>query len=157
MESPEMIVSVDCYHLLMKQQVLVKVTVFDLIDQVPFLGVEKRYLKMTINHEALEYASFQLLTKSRNQVQYALNVVFETVVFVYLEKKDPNLPMTISTFSYTKTLRVCKGMTLRQMPCYIFGIQMVLCSNAFEYVLSSLICLRMSFHRYGRKRVFLLL
>ena len=66
MESPEMIVSVDCYHLLMKQQVLVKVTVFDLIDQVPFLGVEKRYLKMTINHEALEHASFQLLTKSQN-------------------------------------------------------------------------------------------
>ena len=41
--SAEMIVSADCYHLLMKQQVLVKVTVFDLIDQVPFLGVGKRY------------------------------------------------------------------------------------------------------------------
>ena len=55
-ESAEMIVSADCYHLLMKQQVLVKVTVFDSIDQVPFLGVEKRYLKMKIIHEALEHA-----------------------------------------------------------------------------------------------------
>ena len=64
--SAEMIVSADCYHLLMKQQVLVKVTVFDLIDQVPFSDVGKRYLKMMIIHEALEHASFQLLTKSQN-------------------------------------------------------------------------------------------
>ena len=65
-ESAETIVSADYYHLLMKRQVLVKVTVFDLIDQVPFSGVGKRYLKMMIIHEALEHASFQLLTKSQN-------------------------------------------------------------------------------------------
>ena len=64
--SAEMIVSADCYHLLMKQQVLVKVTVFDLVDQVPFLGVGKRYLKMMIIHEALEHALFQLLTECQN-------------------------------------------------------------------------------------------
>ena len=65
-EFAEMIVSADCYHLLMKQQVLVKVTVFDLVDQVPFLGVGKRYLKMMIIHEALEHALFQLLTECQN-------------------------------------------------------------------------------------------
>ena len=64
--SAEVIVSADCYHLLMKQQELVEVTVFDLVDQAPFLGVGKRYLKMMIIHEALEHASFQLLTKSQN-------------------------------------------------------------------------------------------
>ena len=161
MESVSNCVFVDYCHLQMTRQVPAEVIVFGLIDQAPLLVVEKRCLKMKIIHAglfqiSLSSASFEWLIQSQNWIQHPTNVVYEIFVVVYSEK-CLDLQRRILACACKRTLHVYRGMTSGQKPCYIFGIQMVLCLNEFECELSSWTCLRMFSHKCGRKMVSLLL